>query len=75
MKFILRKEFAYLESSSEPRYVALLPLFQNNIDPNSVKYEWSIELAKRFETFAEAQRWQAVFSRSRSTVEIVQVAK
>jgi hypothetical protein len=58
MKFILRKEWAYPESSSEPRYVAVLPGFQNNVNQNSVKYELTRELAKRFDTFAEAQRCQ-----------------
>jgi len=75
MKFILRKESAYQESNSEPRYVVILSGFQNNFNPNSVKYEWTIELAKRFDTFAEAQRWQAVITRARGSVEIVQVAK
>ena len=75
MKFILRKEFAYPESSSEPRYVAVLPEVQNNVNQNSVKYEWTIELAKRFDTFAEAQRWRAVLTRAQDFVEIVQVTR
>jgi hypothetical protein len=74
MKFILRKEYAYAESSSEPRYVAVLPQFQNNVNQNSVRYEWTIEFATRFDSFAEAQRWRSVLG-ARDSVEIVQVAK